>query len=852
MAYPWGETAEVRVELCRAPLVLAAGALMAGVLAGYFLPLPLGLWAVSAVAAAAVAAVGLWRAHWRGLAVPAVLVAVAAFGAVAVGLDYFATSDKDILTYTGPADVLATVRGQIVSTPVVWEGEPPTYGYRRPPRTHFALGVREVRKADGWLGVCGRVAVTIRQVDDRLAAGQRVEIMGWLGRVRGPDNPGQYDWSAAARRKGMPVRLVAPGPESVTVLDDPGRSWLGRAYWHVRAAARTHLVACGDEQSGQLVNAMVIGERLPGLRTLHRAMIRTGVAHYLSISGTHLAVFLGFVYLLCRLLALPPRRSAATVLVVLAAYMLLAEPRAPLVRSAIMATALCLATICGRSHGALNAVAAAAIVIVAIEPMDLFDPGFQLSFGIVAAILVFRGPARGVIFARVLRERGLMVFRGRQRLRRWLNFTAANWLMDAVVIILIAYVVSAPLVAYHFHLFSPYTAPLSLLLAPVVAAVLVPGYVSMALAWPMPNLAYAFGQLAAWAAEALAGVVHAAEHLPGVCFELRDVGVAWVLLCYATVAAVLVARRVRLGRGLAAAGVVVLATVTAYTQRTAPPSGRAELNVLAVGGGQCVVLRTPSGATVLFDAGTRGGFDAYGQVLGPFLRSQRLPSPSVAFVSHPDTDHYSALPGLLRDRRLGRVYVNELFGTAPASGTEAVAADSAMLGDFRAAGVQVERLAAGQRIILDEGCSVEVLWPPPGRERLSANESSLVLRICCGGARVLLPGDIETIGQQALAAGGGAEADVLMLPHHGSWRPTLEEFVEAVGPKVVLASSAREPSAVAEDRGGDGEPDGPGDSQEPAEFFARLRRGHRFYSTPRSGWIQVRFGGGALEVRTMR
>ena len=99
-----------------------------------------------------------------------------------------------------------------------------------------------------------------------------------------------------------------------------------------------------------------------------------------------------------------------------------------------------------------------------------------------------------------------MVFRDRDRLRRWLNYTAANWLMDAVAIAVIAYVVSAPLVAYHFHLFSPYAAPLSLLLAPVVAAVLVPGYVSMALAWPMPNLAYAFGQLAAWAADGLARI----------------------------------------------------------------------------------------------------------------------------------------------------------------------------------------------------------------------------------------------------------------------------------------------------------------------------------------------------------
>lgn len=838
---PWrGETSQARAQLRRVPLVPAAGALMAGIVAGRFGPLPMGLWAAVAVVAAAVAVVGLWRPHLHGLGVAGVLVAVAGFGAVAVGLDYFAASSDDILTYTGPQDILATVRGQIVSTPAVSEDDPPpAYGYRRPPQTFFSLRVRQLRKAGGWLAIRGRVLATIRQADDRLMAGQQIEVMGWLGRARGPDNPGQYDWSAAARAKGTPVRLVAPGAESVSILEGAAQSWLARAYWHVRAAARDHLAACGDGQSGQLISALIIGERSPSLRALNRAMMRAGVAHYLSISGTHLAIFLGFVHLLCRVLALSPRRSAIVVLMVLAAYMVLAEARAPLVRSAIMAAALCLAVLTGRSHAAPNALAGAAMLILAFDPMDLFGPGFQLSFGMVGAILVFRGPVRQALFGRYLRERGLMVFRDEERLRRWLNYTAANWLMDAVVMVLIAYVVSAPLVAYHFHLFSPYAAPLSLLLAPVVTAVLVPGYVSMALAWPTPNLAYAFGQLAARAADGLAWAVEAAEHVPGLCFELRDVGIGWVVLCYAAVAAVLAGRKIRFGGVLAAATVVVLAAVTAYTQRTSPPSGQAELNVLAVGGGQCVVLRTPSGPTVLFDAGTRSGFDAYSQVLGPFLRDQRLPGPSIAFISHPNTDHFNAVPQVVRHHRLRRVHVNEWFGAPTAGGLDVAGDDSHMLAALRAAGVRVERLVAGQRVTLDERTSVEVLWPAAGREGLSANESSLVLRITCNGASVLLPGDIETIGQQALAASGTVRADVLMLPHHGSWWSRLEEFVQAVAPRIVLASSDREPY-------------GPPAQEEPAEFFARLRRGYRFYSTPHNGWVQVRFGGGPIEVRTMR
>jgi competence protein ComEC len=840
MAQPQGATLKVRVELHRAPLAPVAGAMILGILAGFYLPAPMGLWAVVGGAALVATAVSLRRPHLHLLSVAAVLVAVAALGAVNVGLDYFTACDDDILTYTGHDDVLATVRGRIVSSPAVVEDDPPpAYGYRRPPQTQFILRPQHLCGKDGWLPVSGQLAVNIHERDDRLSAGQQVEVMGWLSRVRGPDNPGQYDWSAAARRHRTPARMTAPGSDSVTILDAGPHSWVARAYWQLRAAVRYHLTGSGDERSGQLLNALIIGDRSPALRTLNRTMMRAGVVHYLSISGTHLAIFLGFVYLLCRVLALSPRRSAVAVLVVLAAYMVLAEARAPLVRSAIMAAALCLAVITGRRHAALNALAAAAIFVLAIEPMDLFDPGFQLSFGIVGSMIVFRRRVKTVLFGRWLAVRGLMVFRDRQRFRRWLNYTAADWLMESAVFALIAYAVSVPPVAYHFHFFSPYAAPLSLLLAPIVTAVLVPGYVSMALAWPMPNLAYFFNDLATRAADGLMWAVKAMERLPGLCFDLRDVGIGWVLLCYVALAAVLFSGCIRFGRVLAAAAVVALAAATVYTQRTALPTGRAELNVLAVGAGQCVVLRTPSGMMCLFDAGTQSGFDAYSQVLAPFLRSQRLPGVSAAFVSHANVDHFNALAEVARRHPPQQVFVNPWFGTSTVSSQVVFPPDAQLLALLQGRGVQVVRLSAGRTVKLDDRTSVEVLWPPADRQNLSVNESSLVLRITCDGTSVLLPADVETIGQKELATTGVVRADVLMLPHHGSWREGLEDFVKAVSPRYVLVSNSREPY-------------GPPALEEPAEFFDRLRVAYRYASTPRNGWIQVRFGGGPIEVRTMR
>jgi len=436
-----------------------------------------------------------------------------------------------------------------------------------------------------------------------------------------------------------------------------------------------------------------------------------------------------------------------------------------------------------------------------------------------------------------------MVFRTDRRVSRWVYYTAGDWLIGGVTMVLTAHLVAAPLVAYHFGLASPYAPLLSVLVFPLVVAVLIPGYVSMGLAWVTPNLSYAVGRLAGSAAEALSWAVNATSQLPGLNFQLRPVGIFWVLLCYGALGCVLVSRRIRFGRTLAAGSILVLLGTTAYTQRAAPAPKLAELNVLAIGAGQCALLRTPAGATYIFDAGTRSGFDAYQRVLAPFIRARRLGTPTVAFVSHANTDHYNALMGFLKEASLDRVYLNDYFGRGPyRNQPQPIPEEMQLLGELIGRDVELLRLRAGVKLSLDSRTAVEVLWPPADRRTdLTVNDTSLVLRITCDGQSVLLTGDLDELGQSVLAAAGSTiAADVLVMPHHGGWEKSLPEFLRAVGPSVVLVSNSFEPRCPV--RGGD----------EAAALYGRMRTAYRYYSTPRNGWIQVRFGAGRFDVKTMR
>ena len=322
-----------RPRLARAPLAGVAAALIVGIVAGRYLPLPAAGWATLGAAAFIAAAVTFRRVHPHLITTTSVLACVFAIGAAYVRLALSSVADDDIATYTSRRPMLATVRGRIVTSPQVYDPAGSLkFGYAGGARTSFVLAAAQINTSDGWRKVSGLARVAVRQIDDRLAAGQDVELVCWLARPRGPSNPGQFDRAAAARRTRVLTSITVPAADGVTMLGAPGRPWHSKLFWNLRAAARQHLADCGDKETGSLMNALLIGERHPALRDINRQMVRTGTAHFLSISGLHLGVFLGFVYLLCRLFALAPRRSAGVVLIVLAAYMLLAQPRAPLLR----------------------------------------------------------------------------------------------------------------------------------------------------------------------------------------------------------------------------------------------------------------------------------------------------------------------------------------------------------------------------------------------------------------------------------------------------------------------------------------------------------------------------------------
>jgi competence protein ComEC len=212
---------------------------------------------------------------------------------------------------------------------------------------------------------------------------------------------------------------------------------------------------------------------------------------------------------------------------------------------------------------------------------------------------------------------------------------------------------------------------------------------------------------------------------------------------------------------------------------------RFQCTFLSVGHGTSVVLRTPDGQTILYDAGRLGSPAGGARSIAGALWSDGVMRLDAVIVSHADVDHYNALPELLQQFAVKTVFVTPLMFR------EDVEALRVLRQAIESSSATLCELSAGDRLTFGDSTVITVLHPPVTGVRGTDNAQSMVLAVECQGRRVLLPGDLESPGTQALLAQPPWDCDVLLAPHHGSARSNPPGFSAWSRPEWVVISGSR-------------------------------------------------------------
>jgi competence protein ComEC len=773
------------------PMTAGTGSVMLGIMAGHWFAWLWG-WLVLSVMLTGVMFWMFALGRARGVRVWGVLALIALSASwLIVRSDH--TTRYDLSQYIGETSQLARVAGEIIepaSTGSQTGGTFAGFNYESP-STRFVMRVREIEVSGRWLDTHGDLLVRIDQADHRPRTGMRIEATGWLGAVFGPRNVGEYDYRAYLAGRGVVGRLTLRNRDNWKRTDQLSPT-IGGTLRTIRsrcsdAALRSlRLGMSGESGTTGLLETMLLGRKDRSGGGVREAFRRVGLAHLLSISGAHLGILMGLVWLVARWFVPNPPRAALIVLVVLGLYLMAVPLRVPIVRSGIMAGLFCAAYGTGRRVRPVQVLLFAAFVVLLWRPMDLFTPGFQLSFGAVAGLILFVPTVSGWLWPRPIVLPGHL----------GAGWVIGRWCVDYLSVSLVAFAVIAPLVAYHFQMVNPLSVLLSIMALPVLTGVLGLGYFKILIGLFLPSAGLLLSGPLSWLGDSLRGLVDHAGGWPGALILLVwRPSVGWTVgvsvLVLSVLSGVFAGRR---GALIAAVCVMVLWTVVGQSGRSESWLGdkkeetpAALLTMLAVGDGSCYLLQLP-GETVMFDCGSQQYFDIAESSIVPTLKRMGVTRIDTLILSHADMDHYNGSLDLVDALAVGRVLVpGQLLAEAQEHPDSATAY---LVEGLRDRGLAATPIARGWSESVGEA-EMKVLWPPADFAPRRANDTSVVLSVRVAGRRMLLNGDIQGEAIERLMELENLSADITDLPHHGSVVDASGGWIAAVGPSVVLQSSGR-------------------------------------------------------------
>jgi competence protein ComEC len=547
--------------------------------------------------------------------------------------------------------------------------------------------------------------------------------------------------------------------------------------------------------TAQLMVAMVFGDGALGtpLPQLVRNNFRAaGLTHLLVASGTQVSLMVLMILGLFKIFGLRrfPWILFLLLLILLATYALLVGGAASIWRAFIAGICVAVALLLGRPIDILSLWCFAAAALLAIDPLQIFDLSFQLTFAATFGLIVI-APA---IF-KLIQDRYKSTF--------------TRGIITIGVYTLAAQLAVLPMLVYHFQRFSLAGLGTNFLGIPIAGILVGTGIVGIAipwLAWPNAMMTQIVLKMTT-----LAGSLNWVQQR-GITFSLSGVIVFYLILMmlpsWEEVKLIShdewhswINRQSQRWRGVNWLRVSVwsLALIAIFWASSLALRRNAGLNValLDVGQGESIFIQTPSGRAILIDGGTINGTE-HGKVgdsvIVPYLQAHGVKRLDAILLTHADSDHCNALDEVMDEVRVGLFLDGS--GTREPSG-EIKEADLAET-DYWALRQEVathhvpRKLAhAGQMLQLGDGVKLQILAPM--RPALAGdNNHSMVAKLIYGKTSILLTGDMEAEEENQLVhRGANLHCTILKVAHHGSATSSTPAFLQAAHPAAAIISCGR-------------------------------------------------------------
>lgn len=560
--------------------------------------------------------------------------------------------------------------------------------------------------------------------------GDELKLFGIIEPVAPPRNPGEFDMRAYLVRhdvrraifvryaeNGIVVRRAGGNP--ILVAAQKARGWMQRT------------ICRGLEDSPDVqtfLSGVVLGQRHQAPEDIEEPFQQTGTLHLFAVAGLHVGIVARLLWTLATTVQLSRRWATALIIPALLFYAAITGLHVSSMRAALMSSILLGGFFFERKVFSLNSLAAAAFFLLCWNTNELFATGFQLSFAVVGAIILFSDPL-ATLFRRWTAPDPFLppsLIRGPRRvlhaiwnaLARGLSVSAAAWLGSVLLIL------------WYFYLIAPISLVANLVVVPIAFFVLALAMLSLICAPVLPWLSIVFNNANWCLARAVISAVQLFAQIPGGHYYVEHPH--W------------------------------------------PNESVATLDILDLGVGAAIHLQA-TGNNWLFDC---GGERDYERVLRQYLHARGVNRTAGLVLTHGDAQHIGGAERLLIDMQPSVVFDN----AAPDR--------SRVHRQLRVVSKNFRPVASGDDFRLSNDVTAKIFFPPPGLAASTADDQALVIQLLTPSARILLMSDSGALTEQALlAAGVDLRSDIIIKGQNHSHPSPTDAFLDAVRPKLIIATS---------------------------------------------------------------
>ena len=631
-----------------------------------------------------------------------------------------------------------------------------------------------------------------------LRYGRHITLTGVLRQPQGRRNPGGFDYSAYLARQDVVGIIDAKG---LLQIGEQGGflplRWIEALRIHTERVIDviyTDTEAVEPSLHAQLLKGILLGKR-SDLPTETLDIFRnSGTFHVLAVSGLHVGLVAMFCYFGFSRLRFPQKVVCLLTIAAVLIYACLIGFRPSVFRASLMAILFLFATLIDRDADLFNLLGFAALVLLLLNPLQVWDVGFQLSFVAVASIVYFV-PKMEKPLRRLWENENDSPSQGSiSVLTRFRNATV-KWLILSYLVTLAAQIGTTPLIAYHFFrayplgfIVGPFAVGLVSLIVAVGMASICVGFIWLPLAKLLALLNHAIISIFLW----LIGIFGQTWGIVKLTPPTFGLFVLYIAFFFGITHWRYVYRHWRVASLIGLSIVAIWIWDAAFHEK-----GRLlEVVTLDVGQGDAAFVRFPDNRTLLIDGGIQRtyyddkkqrqvDYDVGKRVIEPYLDFRGIRRLDMVVLTHPDLDHGGGLGHILRNFEVGRVLgISDMpLNSQTHQQLHAIVRANDIPYAFPYAGtIELTPTATLNLLHPIDAASTNLLDQ-------DKNDDSLVMKLTYREVDILFTGDIGKKAEARLIASGqDLRSEILKVPHHGSSTSSSVQFIEAVQPRYAIFS----------------------------------------------------------------